>query len=285
MNAIDIKGKLPFAKGGTGECYMIDEETILKLYYENIPEEIVTNEKKCAKKAFVAGIPTAISFQIVKIDNRNGILYERLDASTLSQEIAKHPENIEALGKRYAQIAKAIHGIKGNPNEFERTVDTIYPVVDKIDYIDERKKTNIRNFLREIEKDDTYVHGDFNPNNVMISPEKEPLLIDMGGMTIGNPMFDVASLRFSFFHAGTFADDEINEFTGMTGKQQRELWNIFVKEYFDVNSFEEALEISENARRIDKIAVLKGMVFEDYFGEHMSEEFVERIRESVIHTF
>ena len=64
---ISVDGCEVIGKGFYGTVYRIDEDTVVKKY--NSPEalSIIENEKKLAKLAFVAGIPTAISFDIVKI--------------------------------------------------------------------------------------------------------------------------------------------------------------------------------------------------------------------------
>ena len=42
------------------------------------------------KNAFVAGVPTAISYDVVACGNRRGVLYEMLKADTLSKFIEKN---------------------------------------------------------------------------------------------------------------------------------------------------------------------------------------------------
>ena len=52
---------------------------------------MIENEKKLAKLAFVAGIPTAISFDIVKIGNTFGSVFELLKAKTFNDLIKEKP--------------------------------------------------------------------------------------------------------------------------------------------------------------------------------------------------
>ena len=73
---LELDGIQPFAKGGTGECYRLNEDTILKLYYEGFSSECILQEKDGARAALVAGVPTAISFDLVQVGNRQGVVYE-----------------------------------------------------------------------------------------------------------------------------------------------------------------------------------------------------------------
>ena len=63
LRQISIDGCPLIVHGGTGECYKLDDETVLKLYNENLSDDIAKKEKAYAKAAFVAGIPTAISYE------------------------------------------------------------------------------------------------------------------------------------------------------------------------------------------------------------------------------
>ena len=63
LRQISIDGCPLIAHGVAGECYKLDDETVLKLYNENLSDDIAKKEKAYAKAAFVAGIPTAISHE------------------------------------------------------------------------------------------------------------------------------------------------------------------------------------------------------------------------------
>jgi len=91
FKTLEIGDLRPFARGGTGDCYRLDEDTILKLYYEGFPETRILQEKAGARAALVAGVPTAISFDMVKVGNREGVIYEGLRGETISELVAQHP--------------------------------------------------------------------------------------------------------------------------------------------------------------------------------------------------
>ena len=48
-----IDGMTAMCKGGTGECFRVDEDKILKLYYDGMPKEMAYREKECARTALI----------------------------------------------------------------------------------------------------------------------------------------------------------------------------------------------------------------------------------------
>ena len=65
MREISIVGLQMISEGVCGECFQLDQETVVKLYREGVEPIVAENEKQYAKAAFVMGIPTAISYDVV----------------------------------------------------------------------------------------------------------------------------------------------------------------------------------------------------------------------------
>jgi anti-anti-sigma factor len=83
LRQLSVAGLEMIAKGANGECYKVDDETVLKLYYDYIDEASAAKEKTLAKKAFVAGVPTAISYDVVECGNRRGVCQNLIEMSPL----------------------------------------------------------------------------------------------------------------------------------------------------------------------------------------------------------
>ncbi|MCQ2749744.1 MAG: hypothetical protein MJ246_07345 [Clostridia bacterium] len=80
----EIEGKEIIASGAMGDCIRLNDEQILKLYQVGIPKAVAVEEKIKSKEAFVKGIPTAISFDLVECGERYGVIYELINAKTLA---------------------------------------------------------------------------------------------------------------------------------------------------------------------------------------------------------
>ena len=86
---ISIDGLELMSTGVCGECYRLDVERVVKLYFEGVDAKLAEQEKCLAREALVMGIPTAISFEVVTCGARTGVVYEMLNAELLSEVIRK----------------------------------------------------------------------------------------------------------------------------------------------------------------------------------------------------
>ena len=63
---ISVDGCDIIGKGFYGTVYRLDDETIVKVFDPGFSVSMIENEQQKAKTAFVKGIPTAISYDIVR---------------------------------------------------------------------------------------------------------------------------------------------------------------------------------------------------------------------------
>ena len=93
---ISVDGCEIIGKGAYGTVYRLDHETIVKLYKNSDSINSIINERERAKKAFVLGIPTAISYDIVQVGDSYGSVFEMLDAKSFA-ELLNNGESIDKL--------------------------------------------------------------------------------------------------------------------------------------------------------------------------------------------
>ena len=106
---VSVEGCKLLGKGAKGEVYRYDEELVIKVYNQNNTYRDVEREIASARRAFVLGIPTAISFGIVSVGDRYGSMYELMETETVSQCIARAPGQVDTYAKIMAQLARTIH--------------------------------------------------------------------------------------------------------------------------------------------------------------------------------
>lgn len=277
----DISEAKLIGKGGTGECYQLDDDKILKLYYEGFPEEWVLREKQCARKALTSWIPTAISYELAEVGNRKGVVYELIDAQTMSQCIINEPQKTEEYAIKLANLAKNMHSAKGDSSSFDKGSIILRDALKHVDYLSEHGMSNMYMMLDNLDQFDTYIHGDFHPNNVFIKND-ELILIDMGGLAIGSPTIDLATLYFCLFCSPEALQDGPSAFTGMTKEQHTLLWHTFITHYYGTASYEIAKETFEEAALIEDTVLLKEMRFALLYGKNFPKEYSENIRKKAI---
>lgn len=111
IREISVVGCEEIGSGAYGRVYRIDPETIAKLYAPSVDLAVVERERAISQKAFLMGVPTAISYDVVKCGDSYGVVYELLDAKTLAQVITEAPDRIPEITDRCAGMLKELHQI------------------------------------------------------------------------------------------------------------------------------------------------------------------------------
>ena len=78
---VSVEGCRLIGKGAKGNVYRYNDELVIKVYNNNNTYSDVEREIALSRKAFILGIPTAISFGIVAVGERYGSMYELVDSA------------------------------------------------------------------------------------------------------------------------------------------------------------------------------------------------------------
>ena len=196
LRQISVEGKKILGKGGNGTVYRLDDETIVKVYSTEHSLEIIDRERAYAKAAFLAGIPTAIAFDVVRVGDCYGVVYEAMNSDTLGHAIANEPERRDEYIMKYAQLAKKLHTTTISDNSVASLNDLLKkrandPMLK--DFCTQEEIDTLKAVVSAMKDCDTLVHGDLHPGNIMLN-NGELMLIDMGELTRGVPIYDLASI-------------------------------------------------------------------------------------------
>ena len=97
---ISVEGLPVIGRGASGTVYRIDKEKIVKVYQPDASLEDIKRERDLAQKAFFKGFLTAITFNVVRCGDCYGVVFELLDAKSLSETIVENPDVSENMWKR-----------------------------------------------------------------------------------------------------------------------------------------------------------------------------------------
>ena len=75
------------------------------------------------------------------------------------------------------------------------------------------------------------VHGDIQPNNVMISGD-EMLFIDFDNFSTGKSVYDLGALYRTLLCNDNMGVTDFNSFLKIPFEQCRRIWDMFVSEYY-----------------------------------------------------
>ena len=232
MRKISIEGCEVIGAGGYGTVYRIDPETIVKVYH-SASLEFIEKERELSKRAFLLGVPTAISFDTVKVGEKYGVVYEMLDAKTVAQLITANPASLQQLGQLSAVTLKKLHAIEVDSEVFPNKKDTLTAWIDSIaQYIEPEEAQAMLDYIKSIPDRNTFLHGDYNSKNVMIK-DGEVLLIDIGDAATGHPAFDIAGLMLAYLILPNATTPErVLALLGFDPAYAQNMWGVMCGAYF-----------------------------------------------------
>ena len=201
------------AVGNTAGIFEWKKNRICKLFREGYPREYVQHEFDNAVAVYEAGIRTPRAFEIVCVEGRNGIIYERITGQTLLERMNQtNGAELAAWTERFAAMHKALLS-----HHSEAVVDY---------------KAYLRLFaagspellarIEELADGDCLLHGDFHPGNVMVNEEGQLVLIDMMNICRGPAVYDVARTCFLLEGSGPLGE-RYPELMGF-GRKELEPW-------------------------------------------------------------
>ena len=254
LRRIDVEGCEIVGRGAIGTVYRIDEDTIVKVY--DIPDSLpmIENEQRRAKQAFLKGIPTAISYDVVKVGEKYGSVFELLRASTFNDLIIAHPERMDEIVARYASFIRDIHAVQMAAGELPEARRVFLGYLDDLaGILPERLAGRLRALLEAMPENLHVVHGDIQMKNVMLSGD-EPLLIDMDTLSVGDPVFDLMGLYVAYVFYPESEPGNAMSFLGISEKMAATVCEKAVRCYFE--DLDEAA-VREAQKRIMIVARLR----------------------------
>lgn len=78
--------------------YRLNDDTIVKVYKAEIDVadlDDINREREYARTAFVNGIPSVIAYDMVKIGDKYGVVFEMLNSDTLGHAMRGNPEQLK----------------------------------------------------------------------------------------------------------------------------------------------------------------------------------------------
>ena len=268
IKSISIDGCEIIDEGAYGIIYRIDSDTIVKVYKDPNSFEEIIKEKENAKKAFILGIPTAISYDIVRVGNLYGSVFEMLDAKTYAV-LLREGEDIDKLVKESVDILKLIHSTESIDNDLPSKRDeAIKWAKFCIDYLPKDIGKKLLKMIKDIPEVNTIIHGDFHIKNIM-HLKNESLLIDMETISTGHPILELAC-SYSIYEGFECLDPKNPEkFLGIPRKQCREFFELTLKYYFDKLNDKEIDDIKKMIRIICYMRLLRRQI--KHFGLNNKE--------------
>ena len=247
---ISVRDCEVIGQGANGKVYRIDPDTIVKVYLnpDALPE--IHRERELARAAFVAGVPTAIPYDVVRIEGGGyGSVFERLSATSFAKLLISGEKSVDELAQMSVDMLKLIHSKEVSGDimpDMKKVAQDWADFLEK--YIPKDQYQKLRALIDAVPEDMHMMHGDYHLKNVMLQ-DGESLLIDMDTLCHGHPIFELASMYNAYQGYSAVDHSVVENFLGIPYDTAAEFWHKSLSLYLGTTD-EAVLKDVENKAKI-----------------------------------
>lgn len=195
LAAVDLKEGIMekgarIGQGRTAEIFDWGDKDVLKLFRPEFSSPAGSAyEAKMARAIFAAGAPSPSVGDVVDVEERMGIVYERIEGPSLEAQIRTRPWLIARVARTLAETQAATHArslptLPSLHKTLEQRIQRATPLTPAL-------RAAAQSALERLPDGSALCHGDFHADNVLRS-SRGPLVIDWENATSGHPLADVA---------------------------------------------------------------------------------------------
>ncbi|BAH44351.1 conserved hypothetical protein [Brevibacillus brevis NBRC 100599] len=228
------------SEGRTAEVFAQDQEKILKLYRDGFPMEAVKYEYEVNRIVAFLEIPAPRAYDLIDFDHKKGIVFERIEGSTLLRMGVQFPNELDCLTKEFAELHYRIHKYEldveriGGSSVLNQK-EVLARNVQNASQLSSEVKHEIIEYLKNLPDGNRLCHGDFHPENVMIG-ERNWVIDWMTGM-IGNPAGDVARTLL-LFRFGTLPDEAPSSVKDALELMRDKINGVYLEQYLSYSGLQ-----------------------------------------------
>ena len=254
---VSVEGCEEIGHGANGTIYRIDKDNVVKVYKNADAIDDIKHEREVAKLALILGIPTAISYDIVRVGNSYGSVFELLNAKSFSKILATEPDKMEWCVNEYVNMLNKIHGTvvpKGKLPDIKETAVSWAEFMR--DHLPEKSAEKLISLVKAVPHDDHMIHGDYHTKNLELQGD-EVLIIDMDTLSVGNPIFELGSIYNAFIGFGEFDHEQVKRFLGLDFETSVTFWRKFLAAYLGTSCETKMRGVEDKARIIGYMRLIR----------------------------
>jgi tRNA A-37 threonylcarbamoyl transferase component Bud32 len=176
------------AKGATADVYAWGDGRVLKLFTERTPWH--AHEISATRAAQEAGLPVPAPVGgLIEVDQREGIVLERVDGPTMNEYLQDHPDQVEDYARQAAELHARIHSTE--VPELPPLIELLGLTIEQADPLEDATRHAVLDLLGGLPVGESLCHNDFYPNNIIVS-RRGLVVIDWAIGTRCNPLADYA---------------------------------------------------------------------------------------------
>ena len=279
---ISVDGCEVIGQGANGKVYRIDADTIVKVYLnpDSLPE--IHRERELARAAFVLGIPTAIPYDVVRVGDGYGSVFELLNATSFAKLIINGEKDPDEVAAMSVDLLKLIHSTTIRPGTMPDMKAVALDWADFLkDYLPEGKYQKLHDLVAAVPDDMHMMHGDYHIKNVMLQ-NGEVLLIDMDTLCHGYPVFELASMFNAYVGFSDVNHDQVMDFIGIPYDTAVRFWKESLRLYLGDPGEERMKEVEEKAQLIGYSRIMRRRIRRNGFDTEEGRAEIENAKAHIL---
>ena len=276
---LSVEGCEAIGKGANGAVYRIDRDTIVKVYLnpDSLPE--IQRERELARTAFVLGVPTAIPYDVVRIEGGGyGSVFELLNAQSFAQLLNSGEKSVDEVAKMSIDLLKIIHSTVVRPDAMPDMKAVALGWADFLkEYLPKELHAKLHALIDAVPADNHMMHGDYHLKNVMLQ-NGEALLIDMDTLCHGHPVFELASMYNAYCGYSELDHSISQSFLGIPHEMAEEFWQKSLRLYLDGADEETVKAVEEKAMIVGYTRIMRRRIRRKGFESEEGRAEIENCR-------
>ena len=276
---ISVDGCEVIGQGANGKIYRIDNDTIVKVFLNADALEEIQRQRELARTAFVLGVPTAIPFDVVRIESGGfGSVYELLNATSYAKLLINGKKSLDEVAEMSVNMLKLIHSKVVKPDSMPdmKAVALDWAVFLK-DYLPEELFNKLYTLIDAVPTDLHMMHGDYHIKNVMFQ-NGESLLIDMDTLCYGNPIFELASIYNAYVGYGAIDHSRIKDFLGIDFEESSAFWRKSLELYLGTTDEAVLQSVEDKAKIIGYTRIMRRTIRRNGLNTESGKAEIENCR-------
>lgn len=213
-------------QGRTADVFAWEEDRVVKLFHTDFAE-YAPREMLATQAVYDAGVPVPAVEGSVEVEGRRGIVFERVEGRSMLETIASRPWELVRMARLLAELHAEMHACQaaGLPSRRQMLEDRIREAAA----LPPPVRDAVLEVLRGLPDSDAVCHGDFHPDNIIMSA-RGAVIIDWMDATRGDPLADVSRTWLLFRKASLPASVGTIQ-RWLASATRGWLWSVYLRRY------------------------------------------------------
>jgi aminoglycoside phosphotransferase (APT) family kinase protein len=163
---------------------------VLKLFHRSFPRVNAERHYRVTRAVHAAGLPAHAANEFIDVEDRCGIVFERVDGVSLIDIVRARPRTLFCAVRQLAELHASIHRREAPP-ELPLQREWIAGGIDAAPDVPASKRQAAKAALADLPNGMVVCHGDIHPANVLLTP-RGPVVINWDTATRGRPVGNIA---------------------------------------------------------------------------------------------